>query len=132
MRINIKSELKYLLVGIGAFVTEYLVFISLFYWISISLSVSNIISFLIGFVFSFIGNRQWTFGGSSDYYYKKYQQILLYGLLAVINLFLSTFLIYCITTYIKLPAYIAKIVTVLIIITWNYLIYKYYIFKKLR
>jgi len=130
MSSKLNSGIKYLLVGGMAFISEYVFFIVLYYIVDLNIVTSNVLSFIIGFIVSFLGNRQWSFS-KNIYKYKKYTQLVFYSLLAVFNILLSSYLIYILSNYISLPGYVAKFITVIIIVVWNYFIYKNLIFKNI-
>lgn len=113
---------KFLISGGLAAATEYASF--LVFVIVLPVVPANALSFMLGLVVSFLLNRSWVFG-SKENTKKKFTK---YFLLALINLALGSLLIFILTT-IGALALIAKIVVMLLIASWNYLIFSKIIFK---
>ncbi len=115
--------LRYLATGGFAFLSEYTIFIILFYFIDISLTAASVVSFLIGFAVSYLLNRLWVFNSRMQ----AKRQLILYSLLAIFNVIISTIGLILLSKIIE-PA-ITKIIMVIMIAVWNYFIYKYFIFS---
>jgi putative flippase GtrA len=115
--------IKFILTGGIAFSVEYTSFIFLVYFVDSNLVISNIVSFGLGLVTSFLLNKNWVFGNKE----KSKRQPILYLALALFNLAVSTLIIGTVGKIIE-PA-IIKIVMVIMIAVWNYFIYKYFIFS---
>lgn len=134
-RENIKIEiirrhsrlLKYLVSGGSAFGVEYLTFLLLFYVLTHNIVISNALSYTAGFVVSFWLNRNWVFRSSNHQYRLSYQAVM-YLILGGVNLILSTLAIKIIHAYI--PAYAAKLLTVVVIAAWNFVVYRNFLFKE--
>jgi putative flippase GtrA len=115
--------IKFILTGGIAFGVEYTSFIFLVYFVDSNIVVSNIVSFSLGLVTSFLLNKNWVFGNKE----KSKRQPILYLSLALFNLAISTLIIGTVGKIIE-PA-IIKIIMVIMIAVWNYFIYKYFIFS---
>lgn len=126
-RVDIQA-LRYLVAGIGAFTTEYVVFVLLFHFAGLPLYGANSLSFLSGLAVSFSLNRTWTFREGS-YHYTKRQQFMLYACLALINLVLTNVLIGTLK-HLHVAPLIGKLVAMCMIIVWNFLIFRAVIFKN--
>lgn len=123
-----KSLHFYLLFGLLAFSVEYLSFVLL---VKITLLlVAQSISFLCGLVVSFLGNRTVTFKASGTYEHTAKSQLWRYVLLASINLLLSNGLIYLLVENLDIFSLYAKIMVMVLIVTWNYIIFNKIIFRK--
>lgn len=120
---NIKP-LKFLISGGLAAITEYILFIVLVLWISLDPVIAQPISFSAGLVTSYGLNRAWVFGTNK----RIFGEFIKYGILAVINLFVGTVLIVLLDS-IGLQVLIAKIAVMVLIASWNYIIFNKYIFK---
>lgn len=117
--------LKFLMSGATAAATEFVVFLIL-HEIGIPLFIANALSFMCGLGVSFTLNKQWVFvkkGGGT-------QQFTMYFALACINLLVSSGLLSLFVHQLGLRPSIAKLVTMVLIASWNYLIYQKIIFKK--
>lgn len=115
--------LRFLISGGLAFTVEYIAFIMLIYVFNIGLAISNVISFCLGLIASFILNKYWVFNDNQ----KSKKQPVIYGSLAICNLAISTLVISTAGAVVE-PA-IVKVVMVISIAIWNYFIYKYFIFS---
>src|SRR5690349_17304150 len=85
--------ITYGIVGISAFLGEFLSFLLLNQvlpgW-SVRLAIAQIVSFCVGLTISFLGNRQYTFWSKAGYDRRIRGQLLTFGILAAINLVLTT------------------------------------------
>lgn len=120
---NNERIIKFIITGSVAFGIEYVSFIFLVYLVDSNLVVSNVVSFSLGLVTSFLLNKNWVFKNKE----KSKKQPILYLALALFNLTVSTLIIGTIGKFIE-PA-IIKIIMVILIAVWNYFIYKYFIFS---
>lgn len=118
------KPIKFILTGGVAFGVEYASFIFLVYLVDSNLVVSNIVSFSLGLVTSFLLNKNWVFNNKE----KSKRQPILYLALALFNLAISTLIIGTVGKIIE-PA-IIKIIMVIIIAIWNYFIFSKFIFNK--
>lgn len=119
--------MMYVLIGVVAFTVEYLVFVGLFHVIN-SLLVAQSLSFISGLLISFFGNKNVTFNSTEQYQLSSVSQLWRYLVLALTNLLLSNLVIQLLVQYI--PAEIAKLFVMGVIIAWNYIIFNRVIFKK--
>lgn len=118
---------KYLIVGFTAFAVEYISFRLIYYYTGkVHLNLSNSISMGIGFIISFILNRNWSFK-SNDSFSK---QFIMMALLFFINLSLSNIIISFLTGSVSIPASISKLIVMVLIVLWNFAIYKKLIYKR--
>lgn len=117
---------RYLVAGGVAFVSDYSVFLALHYLAGLSSPRSGVISFFIGLIVSFTLQRFWVFSGDSNQLIKR--EVIGYGVLAFINFFVTAYGLILLDN-LKVPAFIAKLLIVGIIMVWNYLLYKNVIFK---
>jgi putative flippase GtrA len=128
--LTLKSMLqfaKYITVGVSAFAIEYLSFrLIYFYTNGNHLNISNSLSMAIGFVFSFILNRVWSFNSKEV----LSKQLTMMIILFFINLSLSNIIISLINYLTPVPASIAKLMVMVLVIMWNFIIYKKIIYRK--
>ena len=123
-----RSQIRYLLAGGSAFLTEYLSFLVLFNVINAKLYVANSLSFCCGLLVSFSLNRSWTFT-SDKFHHKYHRQLFMYGALALFNLVFINVLLGILNS-IGIAPLIGKLVVMVAIVVWNYNIFKNVIFKK--
>jgi len=110
--------------GVTAF-SEYASFVILTLFIS-NILVDNAISFTISLFVGFTLNKLWVFKSSGDY--KK--QASAYIVLSIINLGLGSVLILFFAELLHLHPLIAKLLTMAIIATCNYLVFSRLIFRS--
>lgn len=121
------SKIKYLLVGGSSVLLEYGVFVALIF-VSISAGWANAISFLIGFVYTFILHNTWSFAG--DHARSRYIKFTAYAVLAAVNTFITSALIVFQVEYLEVSPFIAKIICMALVVVWNYLILNTVIFRR--
>jgi putative flippase GtrA len=121
------SFIRYVVGGVISFVIEYLLFLLLFYIVSFHENIAHSISYVIAIIINFSILKWWVFK-SGD---KVFKQSIYYLILVGFNFLLSNLLI-LILLIINIPGYQAKITTMAIIILWNYIIMKRFIFMGNR
>ncbi len=125
-----KRIFKYLLVGGIAFIADYSGFIILYNLLKLPLYLANTTALILGLIISFGGNKVWVFRNTEAHRTNKglNKQFIYYVMLFAFNTFISYFVIKSLS-YLGLSSNLAKLVSMLVIISWNYLIYSKYIFK---
>ena len=123
-----RSFFRYLIAGGLAFATEYSAFILLNTLFSTRVILYHILSFLLGLLVSYALNRQWAFR-SKRFAKKAKDQMIAYFSLAIFNLIFTTVLIYALTSVGLLPL-ISKLIVMLGVVLWNFIIFRYFIFKE--
>jgi putative flippase GtrA len=119
------SVLRFLISGSVAAGTEYAVFLIL-HGSGLKLVLANVISFCCGLVVSFLLNKHWVFSHKSN----GSRQFAAYTTVALINLLISSAILVVLVNKIHIPAFIAKFCVMLLIASWNYVIFKKLIFKN--
>lgn len=123
------DKIRYLFIGGTSVVIEYCIFILLNDIFVVNVIFANAISFLAGFFYTFIFHKSWTFKG--EYYFGLKKQFSSYATLAIVNIIITSFLIELQVSVLHIPAFIAKLVCMLLIVSWNYLLLNRIIFKKI-
>lgn len=121
------KKVKYLLTGAGSFVFEYSSFILLM-WAFHLLVFANVVSFIVGLLVSFSIQHAWTF--KTDYKHAKHHQFAGYMALALINIVLTSQVIYGLVNFFDIVPAIAKIVSMVLMVTWNFAILNKIIFRR--
>lgn len=126
-----KKVLRYLVVGITAFLVDFLLFVLLNEFTSIPIFYSNAMALVAGFLISFFGNRMLVFGVDKSVKMKHapHKQLFLYVILLVVNTILSYFVIKLLRV-IGVDVAMGKIAAMVLIVFWNYISYKKIIFKQ--
>jgi putative flippase GtrA len=127
-RLKDSSIPKFLIGGSITFLVEYGIFYSLYIFLGWNLLLANSLSFAIGLGISFMFNRLWAFK-KHDYKRAAHHQAVLYAILAVTNLVMNNLIVGGLKIM-GLDPRIGKIIAILIIAAWNFLVYKFIIFKE--
>jgi putative flippase GtrA len=127
---NVKSSqaLRFLTVGSVTFSCEYAVFYILYVFAQWNLLIANSLSFGVGLTVSFMLNRIWAFK-QTNYQRKIHHQAAIYIALAITNLVINNLIVGTLKT-LGLDPRLGKIIAIITIAVWNFLIYKYIIFKE--
>lgn len=126
-KLGSKKVIRFLISGGSAAAAEYGIFITSVALLSMTVLVANTMSFLCGFVVSFLLNKNWVFKSNGA----VSKQLLLYAVLAAVNLLLSNIAIWLLIQM-GLIDMVAKIITMVAIATWNYIFFSKYIFKHIE
>lgn len=122
--------IRYALVGVISLGADYLTFLSSLYLAKLPLGLAVIAGMIIGLIVNFTLNKFWTFKSSpAANHHNILLQITLYLMLFGANTIFSYWLIHLLNSHNVLPIY-GKIASTVIIIIWNYYIYKVAIFKE--
>ena len=126
---NLKKEVtrlvKFNIVGIMNTSIDFIVFYILTTFVSFSVVPAQILAYSMGVINSYFMNRFWTFNVKGEHNKK---QFLLFILVNLVALSLSTILIYLLAKVIE-QVMIAKVMVTLIVMVINYLGQKYIIFN---
>lgn len=124
-----KKITSYILIGGLAFATEFTVFLTLYETLP-NLLLAQSLSFLAGLLVSFLGNRHITFVSRTETYtLGATRQLVGYVVLALINLALTNIVIYLLIEGVQVPAVAAKVLVMMMVVAWNYLIFNKIIFS---
>ena len=119
---------RYLGIGLTAFLIEYAVFTLLIY-LGTFLLVAQTVSFCVGLIVSFMGNRTLTFKGSA-YTHSRSAQFWRYLTLALFNIVFSNGLIYALVEQFGIEPLLSKVIVMIVIVCWNYIIFSKIIFRR--
>lgn len=122
---NIPRVLRFLISGGSAALIEYGSFLLLLYTLSSAhIVILQAVSFMMGFMVSFLLNRTWVFKSTGN----SKNQLVKYSLLAGVNLGLSSLVMWFFVDVASVNAMIAKIAVMAMIAVWNYLLFSRLIF----
>lgn len=116
---------KYVTTGLMSFCLEMSILFVLTNYLKIWHIYSNTISVVIVFWFNFLLNRYWSFKSRG----RLTRQLILYGILFFINIAASNGIMYLLTDIAGVHYLVSKIVSVGMIVVWNFLLYKKVIYK---
>ena len=123
-----RQIIKFLIAGGTSTSIDIFVFTALIYWVGLWYIASSISSFIIAFWVSFGLQKFWTFRDKNTE--KIVTQTYLYFIVAIVNLGISTLLIYIFVDYIHIHKFISKVIANIIITLESFFIYRYFIFAK--
>lgn len=116
---------KYLISGVTAAATEYILFALLHG--SIGLSAAHFLSYATAFVISFLMTRYYVFASAEGNIVKQFS---LYASLALINSIIGFFILSYLVAQAYTDEYIAKAASMITVILWNFFICQKIIFRK--
>lgn len=122
--------LLFLGVGLTTFFIDLAVTSSLYNFLGFPAFLASGIGFLSGFFFNFPMNRKKVFKHSEKDKFTLKAQVILYILLSLFNLFTTSLLVEVTVSLDLLTIGFAKILVTGLIATWNFLIFKLFIFSK--
>lgn len=131
----ISKFIRYLVVGISTFTMEYVMFLIFRKMLPFNDVVTNIFVYTFIFWFNFLLNKFFTFRSHKNF--KK--QLLSYGLLFLFNAVVGNILLFmAITELLKylfpetpwIPYYLPKILIMVFIVSWNFILYNKVIYKE--
>lgn len=120
------SLVRFLLGGGITVLCEYIVFYVLYIFLGWNLLLANSLSFGVGLGTSFMFNRLWAFK-KDKYNRKAHHQAVLYGVLAATNLIMNNLIVAGLKD-LGLDPRIGKVIAIVLIATWNFMIYHKIIF----
>lgn len=119
-----KRFIKYISVGVLTALSELMIFTILVRIVTLHIITSNIIAVIIATSLNYGLNRSWSFTSRSPVTHSLVQYLILFGF----NLVFSTYAIYYMVQ-LGLLDVIAKIMTMALITTWNFILYQKVIFR---
>ena len=118
---------KYITVGLTTFAIEYISFRLIYSYTGENyLNISHSTSMALGFVISFIFNRIWSFKSKEV----LSKQLTMMIILFFINLSVTNIIISLITSLTSIPASISKLMVMVLVVMWNFVIYKKLIYRR--
>lgn len=118
---------RFLVSGGTSACVEYGSFTALIYFFHTAVYIAQPISFCCGLVTSYLLNKFWVFSVASKSAKKK--EFILFIALGVTNLLVTTGMVQVMVDNIHLNEFIAKIIIMLCVACWNFIIFKKLIFK---
>lgn len=128
---EISRIVKFLLGGGTSAAIEFITFLIFIKLFNLPVSLAALFSFILGFISSYLLNSKVVFEIDKNKSKRhRIEGIYLFALLAIINATLSTIFTPILAHHIK--PFIAKIIMMVLIATWNYFIMRFYIFSSDR
>jgi len=126
LEVRLPRFLRYIAVGAGSFVLDYVVFLFCLRLLGIAYLLANATGFVCGFLASFYFHGRYTFdleGGLGKHF-------LRYCLLAQISLVLGSLVLFLLVQGLELAPEWGKILVALLTVCWNFLLYRFFVFRK--
>ena len=124
-----KKILRYILAGGSTFLLEYMSYLVLLYTLKVPLVLSITLGYVIALTYNFLMNKMWVF--SANKHSKSLNtQMVLYLLLLGFNYIVNVSATYYLTVYLLVPAYISRLLVMILIVCWNFIIYNKLIFTR--
>ena len=117
---------RYLFVGGTTFLIDIAILVCLHGYLGLDLTIAATIAYWISVAYNFLMNRYWVF--SAQEARRQHEHILLPGTLLFANYLYTVIALNLLTVYI--PYQFAKMVVIIIAVSWTYPIYKRYIFVR--
>lgn len=121
------SFFRYLLIGTSTFVIDFGIFNTLTLKMGTEPIVANLTSTLLSLFYNFSMSNFWTFKLGKSQQARKLSK---YAFLATLNYIFGNGVMYLFIEYTDLNHNLAKVLITLMIISWNFLLYKKWVFTE--
>lgn len=126
-KLTSKQFITYVVIGVTAFVADYMTFFVLYKTLGVALIIANTSGFILGLVTSFILNRMFTFR-AEEFSKKTHHQAVIYLALALFNLIFINVFVLVLKSF-GIPPELAKLAGMGVILLWNFVIFSKLIFN---
>ena len=121
------SFIRYLIIGFSTFGIDFGTLYIIIKGSDIEPTIANAISTLIGIIFNFTMSNFWTFkAGKGD----KAKKLSKYSMLATFNYFFGVGAFAVLHDFFDVGSGLSKVIVTGMVVCWNFLIYKFWIFVK--
>ncbi len=119
--------IRYIIVGVISMAIEMGMLILLVERLGLPVLESNLIAFVITNIVNYILSRLWVFEKSGR---KKRVELVWFSLFLSISLLLSQALMWIGVDYLHLDYKITKLISIVIVVAWNFLTRKHFVFAR--
>ncbi|PZR41695.1 MAG: GtrA family protein [Azospira oryzae] len=119
--------IRYIIVGVISMAIEMGMLILLVERLGLPVLESNLIAFVITNIVNYILSRLWVFEKSGR---KKRVELVWFSLFLSISLLLSQVLMWIGVDYLHLDYKITKLISIVIVVAWNFLTRKHFVFAR--
>lgn len=123
-----REAVKYLIVGFSAFALDYILFAILLKAFGIWYITATIFSQAITLTYIYILNRKWSFRSNGS----KRKQLKRFAILQAWNYIFQVAALWFFVDIILIAPLWAKIIVTAIVVSWNFLAYKYFVYHEPR
>jgi len=130
MKVIVSQAIKHLLTGAFATVVDICIFwILSFIFFTLA---SKTLSFIVAMVIKYAGNKYWAFGGPGDYPEKDgiKRELIFFMLVMAVGTIIDVGAFYIFANILGIFATISIIFAAAVAAIWNFLGYKFLVFKK--
>lgn len=118
---------RFIIIGVLSFAVDLGLLIVLHEAVGVALWIATPIAFLVSLVFNFLLQRNWTFNATN----KAPKSALMYGMLVGFNVLATDFIVLLFAD-LGLTYAVGKVVATVTTMTWNFFIYKFWIFPSAK
>lgn len=122
--------LRYVIVGGISFIGDYATFLVFYYVLHSGTALAAPAGLVVGFVINFTLNKAWSFENKGHDTKLVLTQVGMYVTLVVINTIFTYFFVELLKNADLLAPKYSKLLASILIIAWNYIIYKKIIFRS--
>lgn len=120
-----KQLFRYVVTGGSAFLVEYILYLLLIKLVGIDYAIASVTIYILLFIATFIATRKWTFESKGN----PKRELLLYLLLVLFNAYVGNYVLIKWLVGLGIPKEIAPFFKTGAITMWNFIIYKFIIYK---
>ena len=120
-----REAVKYIIVGFSSLFIDYGLFLILHSAFAVHYLIATAISQIAALYFNFTANKHWSFRSNGN----TRTELIRYSVLQTWNYIFQIVTLYALVTYTPLRAEIAKIIIIPIIVSWNFLAYKFFVYR---
>lgn len=124
MKKLISQFFKFGVVGVIAFIVDYLSLYLLTEFLNVYYLISSIISFLLSIIVNYILSIKWVFDIKKK---QSFKDVIIFTLLSTIGLLINLLVMYLSVEVFKIHYMIGKLITTFIVMIWNFVTRKMFL-----
>lgn len=124
MKKLINQFLKFGVVGVIAFIVDYLSLYLLIEFLNVYYLISSIISFLLSIIVNYILSIKWVFDIKKK---QSFKDVIIFTLLSAIGLLINLLVMYLSVEVFKIHYMIGKLIATFIVMIWNFVTRKMFL-----
>ena len=124
MKKLISQFFKFGVVGVIAFIVDYLSLYLLTEFLNVYYLISSIISFLLSIIVNYILSIKWVFDIKKK---QSFKDVIIFTLLSAIGLLINLLVMYLSVEVFKIYYMIGKLITTFIVMIWNFVTRKMFL-----
>ena len=124
LKILISKFFKFGVVGVIAFIVDYLSLYMLTEFLNVYYLISSIISFLLSIIVNYILSIKWVFDIKKK---QSFKDVIIFTLLSAIGLLINLLVMYLSVEVLKIHYMIGKLIATFIVMIWNFVTRKMFL-----